>query len=205
MGIGDRIRALREQRGWTQADLAGMLQFHHSTISAYEKGKIEPPLRILEHLAELFGIAVNELLELPRNIQPTNEEAMVALPVYGPVQAGRPGFLGETPEEGYRLIDASRVRGGDYRFLRVAGDSMEPQIPNGAFVLMRLQSEVEHGEIAVVVVNNEAEATVKRVLFSPDRRQIVLQPDNKQHSPLFLSSRDVRIIGRVEEVHYRPR
>jgi repressor LexA len=205
MGVGDRIRALREERGWTQGELAVLLKFHHSTISDYERGKIEPPLRILERLAVLFNVTLSDLLELPRNIQPANEEAMIALPVYGPVQAGRPGFLAEVPEEGTRLIDASRVRGGDYRFLRVAGDSMEPQIPDGALVLMRLQPEVEHDEIAVVVVNDEAEATVKRVRYSPDRRTIILQPDNHKHSSLFLPTRDVRIIGRVEEVHYRPR
>ena len=73
---------------------------------------------------------------------------------------------------------------------------MSPTIPNGAYVLIREQPDVEDGEIAAVLVNGDTEATLKRV-----RRQhnvSMLLPDNSDFEPIILSEDyPGRIIGKA--------
>lgn len=62
--VGRRIRELREQRGWDQADVAAAVgeQFSRSAISNFETGARLPSLRTLLRLAETFDIELPLLL-----------------------------------------------------------------------------------------------------------------------------------------------
>ena len=73
---------------------------------------------------------------------------------------------------------------------------MSPTIPDGAYVLIREQPDVEDGEIAAVLVNNDTEATLKRVRHQGN--MVMLMPDNSAYDPIILS-KDYpgRIIGRA--------
>lgn len=51
----NRIRELREQRGWTQADLARELDISRQTVNALEGGRWDPSLALAFAIAELFG------------------------------------------------------------------------------------------------------------------------------------------------------
>ena len=83
----------------------------------------------------------------------------------------------------------------DLFLLRVKGDSMTGAgIHDGDLVLVRSQASVEDGEIAAVVIGEEA--TVKRVRLG--RNRIRLEPANKRYSPVVLGPDDeVRIAGKV--------
>ncbi len=133
--------------------------------------------------------------QLPKGAIPVEKEGMVALPVYGPVQAGQFGIVDDVPEEGRRLIDAALVEGGQFFWLRVEGDCMAPRLRHGDYVLIRVQSEVENGEIAAVAVADSDEATLKRVFIRG--REVVLQPTNPEHLPILTDTRNVRIIGKA--------
>jgi len=69
-------------------------------------------------------------------------------------------------------------------------------IRDGSFVLVRMQEQVENGEIAVVMVDDE-NATVKRVYFNDKMNSITLQPDNSDYAPQTYPAEEVRIIGKV--------
>jgi putative transcriptional regulator len=55
------IRELREERGWTQADLASKIDVAPSTIYNWERGKFEPRLAQLRQVASVFGIRIDEI------------------------------------------------------------------------------------------------------------------------------------------------
>ena len=57
-----RIRDLREDRDWTQKELADRLKISRSAYSAYENGANAPPLEILIALADLYRVSVDYLL-----------------------------------------------------------------------------------------------------------------------------------------------
>lgn len=62
MVFGERLRTLREKRGWTQQDLADRLNISRNTVAGYEsKGKI-PREDTLISIADIFGVSTDYLL-----------------------------------------------------------------------------------------------------------------------------------------------
>jgi len=59
------IRQLREDRGWTQLDLANKLSVTPVTVYTWERGKNEPRVSQLRKVAELFGVLMDDI-ELPQ-------------------------------------------------------------------------------------------------------------------------------------------
>lgn len=62
--LGEKLKKLRESRGWTQADLAKRLNKAVSTISGYESDAHAIPLDVLASISSLFSISTDELLGL---------------------------------------------------------------------------------------------------------------------------------------------
>jgi len=60
----ERIRALREDKDWSQQKIADMLHINRRTYSAYENGVNAVPLDILENLANLHQTSTDYLLGL---------------------------------------------------------------------------------------------------------------------------------------------
>ena len=57
----NRLKVLRAERDWTQADLAGRVGVSRQTINAVEKGKYDPSLSLAFDLARLFGGNIEEI------------------------------------------------------------------------------------------------------------------------------------------------
>ncbi len=60
--LGNRVRALRRERGCTQVELAEMLGMDRSYLSEIETGKKDPSLRVLKTIADGFGLSLSQLL-----------------------------------------------------------------------------------------------------------------------------------------------
>ena len=59
MPLGETAKALRKERGWSQADLASRVGGDAGQISRYENGKISPSVDVVVKLAEAFDIATD--------------------------------------------------------------------------------------------------------------------------------------------------
>lgn len=119
------------------------------------------------------------------------------IPLLGQIAAGLPLYAEENIE-GYIWTD--RNHGGEYFGLRVRGDSMNAaNINDGDIIIVRKQDIVEDGDIAVVLVDDEA--TVKR--YSRRAEAVVLSPQStnpaNQTQIYDLSAHTIRILGRVVE------
>jgi putative transcriptional regulator len=57
----NRLKVLRADRDWTQADLADRLQVTRQTVNAVEKGKYDPSLPLAFKLAALFELPIEEI------------------------------------------------------------------------------------------------------------------------------------------------
>ena len=62
-----RIRYLREDRDWTQADVANKLNMTQTGYSKYERGERDVPTEILIQLADLYGVSIDYLLGQTNN------------------------------------------------------------------------------------------------------------------------------------------
>jgi repressor LexA len=124
---------------------------------------------------------------------------VVEVPVLGRIAAGQPLLSSENVEETLPL-PRSWVRGEDVFLLKVTGESMAPVILPDDLVMVRAQARVARGEIAVVLVDDEA--TLKRVY--EEAGGLVLKGDNPDFTPLRFSrheATDVQVLGKVVGVY----
>jgi repressor LexA len=133
---------------------------------------------------------------------PGQNRDLFQVPLLGHVAAGAP-LLAEEHIEDTLTLDAAMVRpGGKHFALRVRGDSMKNAgILDGDIVIVRHDTPVKSGEIAVVLIGEEA--TVKR--FFPRRDKLLLFPENEDYEPIEVrpADPDVRVAGKVVGVFRR--
>ncbi|KPL00014.1 MAG: hypothetical protein AMJ91_05650 [candidate division Zixibacteria bacterium SM23_73_3] len=125
----------------------------------------------------------------------TRESAYVPVPLVGRIAAGLPTLAVENIE-GSIAVDRSFLPGGDVFSLRVEGESMKDSgIFNGDYVLARVQSIAEKGDIVVAVIGEEA--TVKR--YVPQKNKVKLEPANPAFRPIVVNQKspEFRIAGKV--------
>jgi repressor LexA len=194
MGIGDRIRQFRLARELTQEQVAQALGVDRSMVARYERGTYRVKDQLILPLANILGVQPNDLFgDLPTNAQ----VGLTEVRVLGHVAADKLS-LAEQDVEGFELVPSEMVRGGDYYCLRVEGDCMAPQIPDGSFALVREQPDVEDGEPAVVCVGSE-EGTLKRV-YRMQGDTVLLKADNPSIPPILVNASEVRVKGKVTAV-----
>lgn len=59
--MDNRLRVLRAERRWSQAELAGHLGVSRQTVNAIETGKYDPSLPLAFKMARLFEMSVEEI------------------------------------------------------------------------------------------------------------------------------------------------
>jgi transcriptional regulator with XRE-family HTH domain len=91
MGLGERIKQLRKEAGWSQAELGVKVGTDSQRISRYENGRITPSLDAIVRIAETFNVSIDHLLVdgVPRR------------PLHAPEHAlgDRLATIAELPEE----------------------------------------------------------------------------------------------------------
>ena len=123
------------------------------------------------------------------------------VPLLGQIAAGSPIFAQETIEDEL-LVDERFVPKGTVFALKIKGESMiGAGILNGDYVLVQQQATVQEGEIAAVLVGDEA--TVKR--FHKRQGVVELVSENPRMKPIRLTEKDptIRILGKVVGVMRR--
>jgi putative transcriptional regulator len=61
--MNNRVRELRGERAWSQADLAERLEVSRQTVNAIETGKYDPSLPLAFKIARLFELAIESIFE----------------------------------------------------------------------------------------------------------------------------------------------
>lgn len=194
--LSDMLVFLRKRQKLSQQELAGKTGISRSAISMYETGQREPDLETLEVFADFYNVDMNTLTgradRLPaKNLQRMPE--MHSVPRVGAIACGTP-ILAEENIETFDQVPAFVQC--DFTLL-CKGDSMvNARIYDGDIVCIRQQPEVENGEIAAVLVGEEA--TLKRVRFQEG--SVILWPENPAYAPQVFSGEDmenVKILGKA--------
>lgn len=197
--MGQRIEYFRTRLGLNQKELAEKLHLAKSTMSQYESDSRNPSDEIKLALCELFHISMDELMGRQMKPEPKNG---FAVPVLGRIAAGIPiDAIQEV--EGWEELPKAMADKGEFFALKVKGDSMSPTIIDGSVVIVRKQNSVENKEIAVVQINGDEEATIKRI--QKQEHGLALIGDNALAYPPHYYSEEqvrslpVRILGKVVE------
>ena len=130
----------------------------------------------------------------PTNIFPIE---LKRFPMLGEIACGKPKYTNEDRES--YIMSGTNI---DADFcLKAVGDSMiNARILDGDIVFIRKQDIVENGEIAAVVVNNESEATLKRVFYYPEKSLLILKPENPAYEDFIFQNEElneVHILGKA--------
>ena len=206
MPFGSVLKKLRTQNDMTQKQLADVLGISESTVGMYERGHREPAFEMLEIIADYFNVDMDYLtgrtdverkytfspsVSLPGNILPMPNMRFV--PLLGTIACGEPILAAENLDGEVAMPEHVVA---DFA-LRCKGDSMiEARIYDGDIVYIRQQPTVNNGEIAAVLIGDEA--TLKRVYVYPDK--LMLSPANHSYEPFIYVGEEItsiRILGKA--------
>ena len=199
MELSDRLKKLRQEKQLYQKDVASAINIDRTTYVKYEKGSSKPDAATLMALANLFEVSTDYLVGKDSIDKPVKQG--IRIPVYGHVAAGIPIDAIEDILD-YEEITEDEARKGEYFALQIKGHSMEPRIYDKDVVIVRRQSTVDNGDIAIILVNGE-EATCKKIKKTPEG--VMLIPLNPDYDTMFYSNNDIEqlpvaILGKVVEV-----
>ena len=214
--LSERIKTLRKERGLSLEQLAEAVGTSRQTIHRYENGIITNiPSEKVEGLAKALGTTPSSLMGWEDdeeifssfnnitaissiNLSPVGTKQ---LPMLGNVACGEPIFA---TEEHHHFVNTSSNIGADF-CLTAKGDSMiNARIFDGDVLFVRKQESVDDGEIAVVLIDDEA--TVKRVYFDRENAILTLMPENPTYKPMRYMGREldrIRILGKVVSGQYK--
>lgn len=186
--LGEKLRALRLQKGLTQVQLAEMVGISNNLYNKYEKKDVRPPYETLVKLASALNTSLSVLLD---EIEVFPSEAVIDMPIIGSVRGGMDGNVVQEETGETRAIAASALHGrpDEYFLLRVRGDSMYPDIMDGDCVLVKKTESVESGSMAVVLYDGDY-ATVKWVRYVEGEDWVDLVPNNPQYAPVRIEGAD---------------
>lgn len=170
--------ALCKEKGTSPNAVAKDLELSSGSVTFWKKGKT-PQYNTLKKIADYFGVTVEYLLgneTLPAGVRKVEWNRV---PMLGRIACGRPIFA---EEERGQYVDAPADVRADL-CLTVQGESMAGVgIHDGDVVFVKQQLSVDNGEIAAVIINDEA--TLKRWFFYPEEQKLVLRPENAAFQPL---------------------
>lgn len=193
------LKHRRKELGLTLAQIAEQMGVAEATVQRWESGNIKS-IRYdkIGKLADILQVNPVSFMdwddtmgEAPSNIFPMPKTYKV--PLIGTIACGEPILAAENIEGEVSVPEHIKA---DFA-LRCKGDSMiNARIFDGDIVYIRQQPTVNDGEIAAVLIDDEA--TLKRVHIFPDH--ISLEPENPQFRPFVYWEEEmnsVHIIGKA--------
>ena len=199
--IGDLISKRRKELGLTLEEIGNAVGVGKSTVKKWETGlisnmrrdKIALLAKVLQiNPTELIDDNTDDILSQFDNISPIQTQR---IPMLGEIACGEPIFCDEDRES---YVEAGTNIRADF-CLRAKGDSMiNARICDGDIVFIRQQPMVENGDIAAVIIDNEA--TLKRVYYDRENGKLVLQAENPKYKPLMYVGEElnnIRILGKA--------
>lgn len=203
--MAQNIKRYMKKKNISRMELCEALGFNYSTLADWLHARKYPRIDKIELMANYFGISKADLVEQHSDLREKHIDAMdvIKIPLLGCVVAGDPQEAIQEAEEFLYIPAMGNKRSEDYFALRVNGESMEPNLMDGDIAIVHIQPDVDSGQIAVVLIDNQ-DSTVKRVFITPDG--ITLVADNPAvFKPTFYSNeacttRPVKVIGRVVSI-----
>lgn len=220
--FGEKLKEARKNKKLTQKQLADLINAKHNSISNWENDQNKPDTDMVGFIcgaldvtpSQLIGFTLQEetvnltlehiesksdktqnnnddIFDIP-NIFPIE---LKKFPLLGNIACGEPIWADEQ-RENYVMADCDIK--ADF-CLKAQGDSMiNARILDGDIIFIKEQPIVDNGEIAAVIIDNEA--TLKRVYYYKEENLITLMPENPLFKPLRYQGEEldqIRILGKA--------
>ena len=215
MSIANKnLKYLRKLRGWTQEEFAQKLRIKRSLLGAYEEERAEPRIEILEVVADMFKLTLDDLLRKDVSDTKTNyiarrraqkmSNGRTDIP-FVPVKAAA-GYLNgyADPEfvDELNTFTLPMLAGGDYRAFEIVGDSMMPTPSGSVIVGERVQSldEVKTNQTYIVVSKSEGIVYKRMMKNNRQKNKYTLVSDNPTYQPYIINADDILEVWQAQMI-----
>jgi repressor LexA len=220
--VRERVKQLREILGLSQKEFGGRIGKSLRTIQYWETGKVQIPDTALKFISQIFGVSYEWLKEGKGKIWEKREKALlevfeaktrevieklVRIPVVGRAGVGFPESPADMDVVGYILVSKETFQEGGKFSVQVRGDSMEPTLHDGDYVVFKPylgnSSDIPNGKI-VAVRNHHGELIVKRL--TRINGIMMLTSDYPKYPPIppqQIEDQELRIVGVAVEAMKR--
>jgi len=204
------VKILREKRGLTQAELAKKAGIGQGTVGDIERGARKCKVSTLDKISEVLKLTKEEKIKLDNAFMGRNltnasngiiseENLLITLPVRAKASAGNGCINLDDGEFLYsKTIRKNGFHDGCY-LIEVVGDSMEPLIREGAFVVVDpRQTSYIGGKIYVVTYGDNT--FIKKVVYDEASQIMVLKSINSNYDDIYIAGdvlESVTILGRA--------
>lgn len=212
--ISDNIKFIRKQLRLTQEQFGNQLEIKRSLVGAYEEGRAEPRLELLQKMAGMIGISVDLIISKDLT------DEIATTPAIPTLSRGREVLVisvDEDKRENIELVPQKAAAGylngyadpeyvkelprfklpflnnGTYRAFEISGDSMLPILPGTIIIGEYLDNleNLKNGKTYILVTSREG-IVYKRVFnYLNESGKLFLVSDNRQYAPFQINGEDV--------------
>lgn len=208
------LKYLRKLRGWTQEEFAQKLRIKRSLLGAYEEERADPRMEVLEAVADMFKLSLDDLLRkdisegkatyLSKRRAQKLATGRSDIP-FVPVKAAA-GYLAgfADPEfiDELNTFTLPMLTGGEYRAFEIVGDSMMPT-PSGSVIVgekVENLDDVKSNNTYVVVSKTDG-IVYKRVMKNGRQKaKLTLVSDNPAYQPYTVSAEDILEVWQAQMI-----
>jgi transcriptional regulator with XRE-family HTH domain len=203
---GQNLKYLRKLRGWTQEEFANKLRIKRSLLGAYEEERADPRLDVLEIIADMFKLTLDELLLKELSTTSNNylakrrQQKMMSADRnvihFVPVKAAA-GYLASYADSEFidelNTFTLPMLSGSNYRAFEIIGDSMLPT-PSGSIIVgekIENTTDIKNSQAYIVVSRNEGIVYKRVEKNNRSKNKLTLVSDNPQYQPYQVNAEDV--------------
>ena len=211
--INQNIRFIRKQLGLTQDQFGQQLGIKRSLVGAYEEGRAEPRLELIQQMASLVGLSVDAMIgsDLGTDATPLKKinykrgKEVLVVSVDGndkenielvPHKAAAGYLNGYADTEFVKELPRFSLpilKHGTYRAFEISGDSMLPIMP-GTIIIGEYVEDLKNlksGKTYILVTDREG-IVYKRVFnYLDENGKLFLVSDNRQYAPFQINGEEV--------------
>jgi len=208
------LKYLRKLRGWTQEEFAQKLRIKRSLLGAYEEERAEPRIDILEVVADMFKLTLDDLLRKDVSDSKTNylskrraqklANGRTDIP-FVPIKAAA-GYLSGYADPDFidelNTFTLPMLSGGEYRAFEIVGDSMMPTPSGSVIVGERVQSldDVKSNNTYIVVSKSDG-IVYKRILKNNKlKNKLTFVSDNPAYQPYNVNTDEVLEVWQAQMI-----
>ena len=192
MNFGDRLVKARENLGFNQANFSEKIDLAAQSLARYEKNKVNPSMEFIAKLTDMFNINSNWLLTGKGEMFISNDTTKNSdnyfidlLNVRAGAGEGIYNYVIETVDtisldkSFFRTpINTNKIKG-----ICVDGDSMEPTLRDGDYVL--IDENINFGTNGIYAIQSGGQILIKRLQFKMDGTILIISDNDKYDKEVF--------------------
>lgn len=213
LNFASNIKYLRNKKAWSQQALADHFELSRGQVASYEDHRAEPSQETLIKYSDFFKLPIDALIRhdltlskedvyidigknrvlFPVMINNENEDMIEVVPIKASAGYLRgyddPEYISELPQ-----MQLPFVPTGKHRAFPIKGDSMEPWVRDGAFVVGKFIESPEYirnGQTYVVITRNEGLVYKRLYKNTQNKSVLVFKSDNAFYAPYEVPMNDV--------------